>query len=328
MSVVLVTGAAGFIGYHTTQALLNRGYEVLGIDNLDPYYDVRLKRDRLKQLEGQKGFTFHLVDLCDPLALEMLRTEHTISHIIHLAAQAGVRHSLSHPLKYAQVNVVGHLNILELARHAGVAHLIYASSSSVYGGNTKLPFSIEDPVDQPISLYAATKRSAELMSYTYSHLFGIPSTGLRFFTVYGPWGRPDMAAFLFTKGIDEGEEIPVFNHGQMRRNFTYIEDIVQGVIAALDNTAFSQEVPHRLYNLGNDRAEDLMTFVETLEEMVGKKAKIRWEPLQPGDVPETIADITLSRQELGFSPQTSIRSGLASYVNWYKEYYGKRNAVR
>ena len=328
MSVVLVTGAAGFIGYHTTQALLKKGYKVLGIDNLDPYYDVRLKRDRLKQLEGQQGFTFHLVDICDPQAVNMMRTEYTISHIVHLAAQAGVRHSLSHPLKYAQVNVVGHLNILELARQAGVEHLIYASSSSVYGGNTKLPFSVEDPVDQPISLYAATKRSTELMSYTYSHLFGIPSTGLRFFTVYGPWGRPDMAAFLFTKGIDEEQEIQVFNHGQMKRNFTYIDDIVQGVVASLENTIFSQEVPHRLYNLGNDRAEELMTFIKILEDVLGKKAKMRWEPLQPGDVPDTIADITLSRQELGFSPQTSIHSGLASYVNWYKEYYEKRVADR
>ncbi len=246
MSVVLVTGAAGFIGYHTAQALLKKGYKVLGIDNLDPYYDVVLKQDRLKHLRGQEGFTFHLVDICDPFALETLSTEYDISHIIHLAAQAGVRHSLSHPRKYCQVNVLGHLNILELARNIGVQHLVYASSSSVYGGNTKLPFSTEDPVDHPISLYAATKRSTELMSYTYSHLFRIPSTGLRFFTVYGPWGRPDMAAFLFTKGIDEGKEIEVFNHGHMRRNFTYIDDIVQGVIAALESNSFPKEVPHRL----------------------------------------------------------------------------------
>lgn len=321
-SVVLVTGVAGFIGYHTAKALVKRGTEVVGVDNIDPYYDVLLKRDRLTELQTYSNFTFHLVDIRDASAVDSLGETYSFTHIVHFAAQAGVRHSLSHPHKYVEVNVLGHLNILELARRLGIRHLVYASSSSVYGGNEKLPFAVGDPVDRPLSLYAATKRSAELMSYTYSHLFQIPCTGLRFFTVYGPWGRPDMAAFLFTKALLEGHPLRIFNHGRMKRNFTYVEDIVQGVVAALDK---EQAYPlHRLYNLGNHKAEELMRFVQILEEVTGKKASLFFEEMQPGDVPETVADIASSRLDLGFVPKVSLEEGLASYVQWFKDYYGKR----
>lgn len=337
---ILVTGAAGFIGYHVCQHLLNRGERVIGVDNLNPYYDVQLKESRLKELEKNNNFKFHLINIADRSEMQALVTKNPgIKKIVHLAAQAGVRYSLTHPFAYADSNLLGHLVILESARLLPeLEHLVYASSSSVYGANQKLPFSVNDPVDHPISLYAATKRSCELMSYTYSHLHNIPCSGLRFFTVYGPWGRPDMSAFLFTKAILEEKEIPVFNHGDMRRNFTYIDDIVQGTIACLDkgsvrtprseianadmNKLTPNKVPHRVYNIGNNRSEPLMHFIETLEKIIGKKAKIRFEDMQPGDVKETIADISDTTQDFGFMPKTNIEAGLSQFVAWYRSYYG------
>lgn len=320
----LVTGAAGFIGYHTCQYLLNQGENVIGIDNLNPYYDVKLKQARLQQLQANANFGFHLLDIADREAtLKLFLNTPQIKRVIHLAAQAGVRYSLTHPFAYADSNLVGHLSILEACRALPeLTHLVYASSSSVYGANEKLPFSVKDPVDQPISLYAATKRACELMSYTYSHLHGIPATGLRFFTVYGPWGRPDMSAFLFTKAILEDQEIPVFNHGDMRRNFTYIDDIIQGVIRCLHKPPVQQTIPHRVYNIGNSRSEPLMHFIKTLENTIGKKAKIRFEGMQPGDVKETIADISDTTQDFGFIPKTNIEDGLKHFVEWYRSFYG------
>lgn len=320
---ILVTGAAGFIGFHLCQHLLNRGETVIGIDNLNPYYDVQLKQARLDQLQSPE-FKFYLVNIADTNAIsEIFTTNPSISNVVHLAAQAGVRYSLTHPFAYADSNLVGHLSILEACRHLPkLKHLVYASSSSVYGANQKLPFAVNDPVEQPISLYAATKRSCELMSYTYSHLYGIPATGLRFFTVYGPWGRPDMSAFLFTKAILEEQIIPVFNHGDMRRNFTYIEDIIQGTVACLDKPPLSMPIPHRIYNIGNNRSEPLMHFIEILENSLGKKAKIRFEAMQLGDVKETIADISETTKDLGFLPKTNIEEGLRNFVDWYRSFYG------
>lgn len=316
----LVTGAAGFIGYHTCQHLLQRGERVIGIDNLNNYYDVRLKEARLSKLQTHAHFSFEKLNINNKEIIQSLIAQYPdIDQIVHLAAQAGVRYSLTNPFAYADSNLMGHLTILELARALPkLKNLVYASSSSVYGANQKLPFSIKDPVDYPISLYAATKRSCELMSYTYSHLFGIPIIGLRFFTVYGPWGRPDMSAFIFTKSILAGEEIPVFNHGDMRRNFTYIDDIVQGVIRSLD---LPLPATHRLYNIGNNRSESLMHFINVLEQHLGKKALIRFKPLQPGDVKETIADITETTRDFGFMPKTHIEEGLKNFVSWYKEFY-------
>lgn len=322
---ILVTGAAGFIGYHVCHHLLQRDEHVIGIDNLNDYYDVRLKKARLERLQAKPHFEFFQMDIANHSAIkDFVEKYPNIDRIIHLAAQAGVRHSLTHPYAYTEANVVGHLAILEACRSLPIKHLVYASSSSVYGANQKLPFSIQDPVDHPISLYAATKRSGELMAYTYSHLFNIPATGLRFFTVYGPWGRPDMSAFLFTDSIFHDREIAVFNYGDMRRNFTYIDDIVQGVIACLDHlpTLHPNVVPHRIYNIGNNRSEHLMNFIRTLENIIGKKAKIRFEPLQPGDVKETIADITQSTRDFKFLPRTNIEEGLKHFVKWYKEFYG------
>lgn len=317
---ILVTGAAGFIGYHTCQCLLQLKETVIGIDNLNSYYDVNLKKARLAQLQGQPKFTFYPINIADKMAITTLIAQHAnIDRIVHLAAQAGVRYSLTHPYDYTEANVVGHLTILEACRTLPIKHLVYASSSSVYGANQKLPFSVADPVEHPISLYAATKRSCELMTETYSHLFGIPATGLRFFTVYGPWGRPDMSAFLFTKSILQDEEIAVFNHGDMRRNFTYIDDIVEGTVACLHAPPAVSE--HRIYNLGNDRSEQLMDFIQTLEKTIGKQAKIRFEPMQPGDVKETIADITETTQDFGFLPKTNIDEGLKKFVNWYRKFY-------
>jgi UDP-glucuronate 4-epimerase len=333
---ILVTGAAGFIGYHACQTLLSRGEKVIGVDNLNDYYDVRLKQARLEQLQANKHFEFYLINIADRAAVENLVKEHSdISRIIHLAAQAGVRYSLINPYAYSEANVLGHLTILEACRRLPkLKHLVYASSSSVYGANQKLPFSVSDPVEQPISLYAATKRSCELMSYTYSHLFQIPATGLRFFTVYGPWGRPDMSAFIFTKAILTGQVIPVFNHGDMRRNFTYVDDIVQGTLACLDNPgscsipqATSQEAlsssrpPHRVYNIGNNKSEPLMNFIHTLENIIGKKANIQFEDMQPGDVKETIADISDTTRDFGFLPKTNIEEGLQNFVSWYRGFY-------
>lgn len=320
----LVTGAAGFIGYHICQSLLKRGESVIGVDNLNDYYDVRLKQARLEQLQTNKSFIFERLNIADRTAIEDLVKKHSnIDRIVHLAAQAGVRYSLINPYAYIESNTTGHLTLLEACRVLPkLKHFVYASSSSVYGANQKLPFSISDPVEHPISLYAATKRNCELMSYTYSHLFQIPSTGLRFFTVYGPWGRPDMSAFIFTKSILEGKPISVFNQGDMRRNFTYIDDIVQGTIACLDNPpATNLSVPHRVYNIGNNRSESLMDFIHTLENAIGKKAIIQFEAMQPGDVKETIADITETTRDFGFLPKTHIEEGLNHFVTWYRQFY-------
>jgi UDP-glucuronate 4-epimerase len=321
---VLVTGAAGFIGYHCATKLAERGETVIGIDSLSDYYDVRLKQARLADLAPRKNFTFKEMSIADRGEMvELARAFPRIDRILHLAAQPGVRYSLINPHAYVEANVLGHLNILEMARHqAGFKHLVYASSSSVYGGNTKLPFAIEDPVDQPVSLYAATKKSDELMSHCYSHLYRVPATGLRFFTVYGPWGRPDMAAWLFTEAIFNGEPIQVFNHGDMKRDFTYIDDIVTGVLAALDHPAPSVQgaPPHRVYNIGNHRAEPLLRFIEVIEKAVGKKAKIDLKPMQPGDVKETYADVTAIQRDLGFAPDTPIDVGIPRFVDWFKGY--------
>ena len=324
MKTYIVTGAAGFIGYHTCLQLLEQGHIVIGIDNLNPYYDVELKKRRLANLQQQKSFCFYPYNIQDKDDIFSLAEKYpNITHIIHLAAQAGVRYSIEHPFSYGESNLMGHLTLLELCRRLNkLEHFIYASSSSVYGANTKLPFSVEDRVDHPISLYAATKKSCELMSDCYSSLYNIPCTGLRFFTVYGPWGRPDMAAFIFTKAIYTDQEMPVFNQGKMRRNFTYIDDIVSGVLGC------AQHIPkkighnrHKIYNLGNNKSEELMHFIHTLEDVIGKKANIRFEPMQPGDVKETIADITSSEKDFGFTPKTNIDIGLKNFVDWYKKYY-------
>jgi UDP-glucuronate 4-epimerase len=321
---ILVTGAAGFIGYHVAVALLKRGDAIIGIDNLNDYYDVRLKQARLDRLKPHTNFAFHKTNIADRDAMGRLPLE-GVTHIVHLAAQAGVRYSLQNPYAYVESNLMGHTVMLEIARRLpGLKHFVYASSSSVYGGNTKVPFAIDDPVNQPVSLYAATKRADELMSWTYAHLYGTPCTGLRFFTVYGPWGRPDMAYYSFTESILAGKPITIFNKGQMRRDFTYIDDIVKGVLAAIDKppVAKTGEPPAKLYNLGNSKAENLMDFVTTLERALGRKAVYDFQPMQPGDVPETFADITATTRDLGFRPQTSIDEGLQHFVKWYQSYYG------
>jgi UDP-glucuronate 4-epimerase len=321
---VLVTGAAGFIGFHTSRALLERGERVIGVDNLNDYYDVGLKLGRLDQLRSLKGFEFRKADISDRNAISAIFAEAGHFHgIIHLAAQAGVRYSLENPFAYADSNVMGQVVMLEAARRAAdLRHFVYASSSSVYGANTELPFSIEHRVDRPISLYAATKRAGELMAFTYSHLYGLPTTGLRFFTVYGPWGRPDMAAFLFADAITEGRPIRLFNQGRMRRDFTYVDDIVAGILAALDRPPApdGHQVPARLYNLGNSRTEELGRFVEILEEALGQTAVKELLPLQPGDVAVTSADIEASRRDLGFEPAVTIEDGLLRFVDWYRNY--------
>ena len=323
MNTVLVTGAAGFIGSSVSHALLARGDRVIGIDNLNDYYDVTLKEARLARLTSQAGFTFYKLDISDQGGMHKLADDFPqIDGIIHLAAQAGVRYSLINPYSYVTANVMGQVVMLELARKLkGLKHFVYASSSSVYGGNTKTPFAVEDPVEKPISLYAATKRTDELFGYTYAHLFGIPCTGLRFFTVYGPWGRPDMAAFLFTRAIVAGEPIKVFNHGEMWRDFTYIDDIVQGVLRALDRPAEGTP-PVKIYNLGGDKVEKLTDYIGYIEQSLQRKAVMQMEPLQPGDVPSTSADIAASKRELGFQPTTPISVGIPKFVNWYKDYYG------
>jgi UDP-glucuronate 4-epimerase len=321
---ILLTGAAGFIGYHVSQALLARGETVIGVDNLNDYYDVALKEARLGQLTGERAFTLRRTNIADRAAIEELCAGHPdIDRIVHLAA--GVRYSLVNPFAYTESNITGQVVMLEAARRLPkLAHMVYASSSSVYGGNTKLPFSVSDPVDRPISLYAATKRAGELMAYNYSHLYDLPLTGLRFFTVYGPWGRPDMSAFLFTKAILGSEPIKVFNNGDMRRDFTFIDDIVAGVLAALDHppAAGDGQPRHRLYNLGNHRSEPLMRFIEVIERACNRKARIEFAPLQPGDVPETYADIEASTRDLGFLPRTTIDEGIPRFVAWFREHYG------
>ena len=328
---VLITGAAGFIGSTVAHRLLDRGTPVFGIDNLNDYYDVRVKEARLERLRARGGgFDFTKVDFSDDVALERALHGLDIRAIIHLGAQAGVRYSIDNPRAYVRANLAGHLNMLEIARHRQVKHMVYASSSSVYGGNTTLPFRVEDRVDHPISLYAATKKADELMSETYAHLYHIPLTGLRFFTVYGPWGRPDMAMWIFTKAIFEGQPINVFNHGVMRRDFTYIDDIVSGVVACLDNPpaddgqekAGGSHACHRLYKIGNNNSEDLMRMISLLERECGAKAEKNFLPLQAGDVPETYADISAISNDLGFAPTTSIDVGVPAFVRWYRDFHG------
>lgn len=329
---VLVTGSAGFIGFHTSLRLLDRGEEVIGIDNLNDYYPVALKHARLEEIgrRHRNGFRFIYADFADMAALKDALAGSVIDRIVHLGAQAGVRYSIQNPHAYVQSNLVGHLNMLELARHSDACrHMVYASSSSVYGSNTKLPFSVDDRVDHPISLYAATKKADELMSETYAHLYRLPQTGLRFFTVYGPWGRPDMAMWLFTDAILKGQPIKVFNNGNMQRDFTYIDDIVSGVVACLDNPppddgkpkAGGSVSPHRLYNIGNNNPEELMHMIDVLEQAVGKKAVRDFQPMQDGDVPATYADIDAISHDLGFKPTTSIETGVPRFVDWFKGYH-------
>ena len=329
---VLITGAAGFIGSTLAHRLMARGDQVIGIDNLNDYYPVSLKEDRLTRLasEGGDSFAFRKVDFSEMAALEIALADEKFDRIVHLGAQAGVRYSIENPHAYVQANLVGHLNMLEIARHQGAEHMVYASSSSVYGGNTKLPFSVDDRVDHPLSLYAATKKADELMSETYAHLYRMPLTGLRFFTVYGPWGRPDMMMWIFTKAILAGEKIPVFNGGDMYRDFTYVEDIVSGVVACLDNPPADNDEekaggsfkPHALYNIGNHRSEHLMKVIGILEQECGKKAEMEMLPMQQGDVQKTYADIDAIQNDLGYQPQTSIEEGIPAFVRWYREYHG------
>ena len=331
---VLVTGAAGFIGFHVATRLLARGDAVIGLDNLNAYYDVGLKHARLARLSREAGFSFHTLDLTDRAGMADLFERHRPERVIHLAAQAGVRHSLTDPHAYVESNLVGFLNVVEGCRATRTAHLVYASSSSVYGANTTLPFSVHHNVDHPVSLYAASKKANELMAHTYSHLYGLPTTGLRFFTVYGPWGRPDMAPFVFTRAILAGEPIAVFNNGRMRRDFTYIDDIVEGVVRVLDSVARpnpdwsgqtpdpgSSAAPYRLYNIGNTQPVELLDFIAVLEECLGRPAKKDFQPLQAGDVPETCADVDDLVQAVGFRPSTPLREGIARFVEWYRAYY-------
>ncbi|MBL8436782.1 MAG: NAD-dependent epimerase [Zoogloeaceae bacterium] len=331
---VLVTGAAGFIGMHASERLLARGDEVVGLDNLNDYYDVRLKEDRLARLTPRSGFKFVKLDVADRPGMEALFAEEKFDRVIHLAAQAGVRYSLVNPHAYVESNLVGFINILEGCRHNRVGHLVYASSSSVYGGNTTMPFSEHHSVDHPVSIYAATKKANELMAHTYSHLYRLPTTGLRFFTVYGPWGRPDMALFLFTKAMLEGRPIDVFNHGRMQRDFTYVDDIVEGVIRVLDRAAEADpaydpagadparsNAPYRVFNIGNQGPVELMAFIEAIEKALGRTAEKNLLPLQPGDVPATYADVTELAEWTGFHPGTPIETGVARFVEWYRQYY-------
>lgn len=331
---ILVTGAAGFIGFHLATRLLDRGDTIVGLDNLNDYYDVRLKHARLAQLTGRDGFEFCQMDLSDRVAMAQLFRDHQFDKVVNLAAQAGVRYSLQNPHAYVDSNLTGFVNILEGCRHGRVKHLVYASSSSVYGANTKMPFSVHHNVDHPVSLYAATKKANELMAHTYSHLYQLPTTGLRFFTVYGPWGRPDMALFLFTKAILAGQPIDVFNEGKMRRDFTYVDDIVEGVIRVTDSIAQpnaqwssyqpdpgTSRAPYKLYNIGNNSPVELQHFIATLEKALGRTAQKNLLPMQPGDVPATYADVDDLIRDVGFRPATSIEDGIARFVQWYREYY-------
>jgi UDP-glucuronate 4-epimerase len=332
---VLVTGAAGFIGSQLSKRLLDNGINVVGLDNLNPYYSVKLKEDRLAQLEGHPRFTFARLDLADRAGMERLFAANRFDVVVNLAAQAGVRYSLKNPQAYIEANIVGFTNILEGCRHHGVKHLVFASSSSVYGANTKMPFSVHDNVDHPVSLYAASKKANELMAHTYSHLYGLPCTGLRFFTVYGPWGRPDMALFLFTDAILKGRPIQVFNHGRMQRDFTYIDDIVEGVVRVMGrlpapNPAWSGErpdpgtsyAPYKIYNIGNNQPVELNTFIATIESVLGRTAQKEFLDMQPGDVPATYADVDDLMADVGFKPATPIREGIERFVAWYTSYYG------
>ena len=325
---ILVTGAAGFIGMHVCAALLKRGEQVLGIDNLNDYYDPALKKARLETLESSH-FRFQACNFADPQALAATLKGVRLKSVVHLGAQPGVRYSIENPSAYIQSNLVGHANILEISRHSdSLDHLVYASSSSVYGGNKKQPFSVDDPVETPVSLYAATKRADELLSQSYAHLYGLPQTGLRFFTVYGPWGRPDMAVWLFTEAILKGRPIRVFNHGNMSRDFTYIDDIVAGIMNVLTgppsvgrDNAFGNPAPHKIYNIGNNKPEALMHMIEVLEDALGKKAERQFEAMQPGDVKETYADTSALEADFGFKASTPIEVGIPNFVNWYKDFY-------
>lgn len=334
MAKILVTGAAGFIGYHTSERLLARGDEVVGLDNVNDYYDPTLKEARLARLATKPGFRLVRMELSDREGVDRLFRDERFDRVINLAAQAGVRYSITNPHAYIDSNLVGFINILEGCRHHGVQHLTYASSSSVYGANTAMPFSVHQNVDHPMSLYAATKKANELMAHTYSHLYGLPTTGLRFFTVYGPWGRPDMAMFLFTKAILEGQPINVFNHGKMQRDFTYIDDIVEGVVRTSDHTAEpnpdwdsnapdsgTSQAPYRLYNIGNNNPVELMYVIETLEKLLGRVAEKRMLPLQAGDVPATYANVDALVRDVGFAPKTPIETGVANFVAWYRDYF-------
>jgi len=331
---VLVTGSAGFIGSALALRLLERGDEVIGLDNLNDYYDVNLKKARLERLQPHRGFTDIRANLEDSAALTETFVKHRPERVVNLAAQAGVRYSIQNPRAYVDSNLVGFINILEACRHYGVEHLVYASSSSVYGANTKMPFSVHDNVDHPVSLYAATKKANELMAHTYSHLYGLPTTGLRFFTVYGPWGRPDMALFLFTRNILAGEPIDVFNYGHHRRDFTYIDDIVEGVIRVLDQAAApnpdwssdtpdsaTSRAPYRLYNIGSHRPIELMRYIDVLEQCLGRKAVKNLLPMQPGDVPDTYADVDALIRDVDYRPDTPIEVGVARFVEWYRDHY-------
>jgi UDP-glucuronate 4-epimerase len=334
---VLVTGAAGFIGSFAAQRFLARGDEVVGLDNLNDYYDVNLKRARLARLEKQASFRFVKLDLAEQGGMAALFAREKFQRVVHLGAQAGVRHSLKDPHSYVHSNVVGTLNVLEGCRHNGVGHLVYASTSSVYGASTKMPFSTHEPASHPLSLYAASKRATELMAHNYSALFGLPTTGLRFFTVYGPWGRPDMALFLFTRAILEGKPIEVFNHGHHKRDFTYVEDIIEGIVRASDRVAApdpawdsanpdpaSSRHPYRLYNIGSNRPVELLRYIEVLEECLGRKAEKQMQPLQPGDVPDTFADVDDLIADVGYKPDTPIEVGVRNFVDWYLEFYGTK----
>ncbi len=334
MRNILITGTAGFIGFHLSMKLLERGDTIFGVDNLNSYYDVNLKKARLSLLEKQGRFHFHAINISDQRQTESLFNENSFDIVVNLAAQAGVRYSLENPRAYIDSNLVGFTNILEGCRYKNIKHLVFASSSSVYGANTQMPFSVHQNVDHPVSLYAATKKANELMAHTYASLYNIPCTGLRFFTVYGPWGRPDMALFLFTKAILRGETIDVFNHGKMRRDFTYIDDIIEGVIRTMERipggdpdwsgdnpdpgTSFA---PYKIYNIGNNNPVDLMHFIETLEKYLGKKAEKNFLPMQPGDVPATYADVDDLTRDVGFKPDTPIEDGIIRFVEWYRSYY-------
>ena len=335
MTKILVTGAAGFIGFHLSQRLLATGLEVVGLDNLNDYYDVGLKQDRLAQLQEHPNFRFYHQDLADRPGIAELFSQQRFDIVVNLAAQAGVRYSLKNPHAYVDSNLVGFVNILEGCRHSEVKHLVFASSSSVYGANTKMPFSVHNNVDHPVSLYAATKKANELMAHTYSHLYGLPTTGLRFFTVYGPWYRPDMALFLFTQAILAGQPIKVFNYGKMQRDFTYIDDIVEGVVRVIDQIPEanlhwsgdapdpgSSKAPYRLYNIGNNQPVELLHLIEVLENCLGKKAERNFLPMQPGDVVATYADVEDLMQAVGFKPSTAIATGVEKFVAWYRAYYG------
>lgn len=335
MENILITGAAGFIGFHLSKKLLQEGRRVVGLDNLNDYYDPTLKRDRLAQLEEFDSFSHAGFDMAEREAMADLFKENRFDAVVNLAAQAGVRYSLINPHSYVDTNLVGFVNILEGCRHSGVKHLVYASSSSVYGANTNMPFSVHNNVDHPVSLYAASKKANELMAHTYSHLFGLPTTGLRFFTVYGPWGRPDMALFLFTKAILEDRPIDVFNHGNMERDFTYIDDIVEGVYRIIDHVPqpnvdwtgmdpdpATSYCPWKVYNIGNNNKEKLMRYIEVLEQCLGKKAEKNFLPMQDGDVPATYANVDDLVRDINFKPNTSIEDGIQNFVNWYRDYYG------